>query len=186
MPGLERPEPARGGFQEPPPPPPPPPLPPPHEHFGRPARESYAEATRSSDDSEALTTPRRRMTQPGTGPAFDPRGGLPPFTAALQPVPPAPAMDHPEPEREVTQPRNELAAPPSEALFPPEEPTPPPEPSGGALFRQTVRVSVAPNPGQPGSFVIELLEENELPAQGSEEGLLILLNPHSALLHQSS
>lgn len=63
-----------------------------------------------------------------------------------------------------------------------ESETDPPAAKGKAVgSRQALRVSIAAYPGAPGFFVVRPLEDHQIPGQGAQEALVVLLGTNSNL-----
>ncbi|HEY8945790.1 MAG TPA: hypothetical protein VIM73_16085, partial [Polyangiaceae bacterium] len=55
-----------------------------------------------------------------------------------------------------------------------------------AGIRQAVRVSIAAYPGAPGFYVVRPLEDHQVPGQGAQEALVVLLGSGSTLFEAES
>jgi hypothetical protein len=74
-----------------------------------------------------------------------------------------------------------LPSPPSTPTFVPSTTLKAQPDSGKPTPRQALRVAVAPDPESPGSWLVRALAEGVPAAPGSEEALLVLLDPQSKL-----
>jgi hypothetical protein len=144
----------------------------------------------AEDDSAA--TPSRRPEPGRSVPAPQPPSHrpLPPSTTRSQPSSPT----RPSVTPEASTPSRPAASSLRPSLNPPEKPrssvTPPPpavdattKPSTGLTprLRPTARVSVVPSPDEAGLFLVRVLDDQQPAASGSEEGLLVLVDPSSKL-----